>query len=78
MNPGSLAGTVIMTVFVTNAVLTGVKVALGMIKDKTATKLDDDAYDKVAKAVDMTGAVIDWITANKEHTPSAVPNGGAK
>lgn len=59
----------VTAVYAINATLTGVKKGLEKIKDKTETKLDDQAYALVSKVIGWSDTAIAFLTANTTYLP---------
>ena len=60
---------VLLVIYGSNALLTGVKHALEKVKDKTASTLDNRAYGVVSTVSGALSAVIGWLTANSSRLP---------
>jgi hypothetical protein len=61
--------TILACVIALNILLTGLKKSLGWIKDKTATTLDDKAYDAVTKVLGVGEKVVEFLSANSTALP---------
>lgn len=65
---GGLIATVALVVLVLNTLLSGIKKALYMIMDKTATTADNKLYDFINSACQFLGKILDVIGHNPEHS----------
>ena len=59
-----LFGKIMLWVVAVNLLLGGLAGALAKIKDMTATKLDDTAYEWISKFVGFLTKILDFATAN--------------
>lgn len=64
---GGMVGVVVMVAVALNFLLSGVSKMLEVIKDKTATNLDNRAFIFVNKLTGILSKVIDWSSGNREH-----------
>ena len=62
-----LVAQVLAFVVAFNLALSGIKAGLDLIKDKTASQVDNKAADIVGKAVELLGKILDLIGYNKKH-----------
>jgi len=62
----------VAAVYGVNALLTGLKILLDRIKDKTESKLDDNVDSVVTKILGWTSKVIGFLTANQTVLPPSV------
>ena len=58
---------VITFVIAFNVLIGGIKAALDLIKDKTATQLDNKAAAFISKIADLLGKLLDIVGYNKKH-----------
>lgn len=63
---GGLVATIVLASIALNFVLSGIQKALEIIKDKTASKVDNVLYDFVTKAVTVLQKIVDWGSANRK------------
>jgi hypothetical protein len=54
-------------VIAVNMILSGVQKLLEIVKDKTATNVDNKAAAFLASATGMLQKLIDWASANRPH-----------
>ena len=64
---GGLLATILAGIVCFNFVLMGVQKALEVIKDKTASNLDNVAYSVIHSVTSFLQVVIDWGTGNRAH-----------
>lgn len=62
----------VMTMIATNLVLTGTSKVLGYLKDKTATQLDNKAFEVINRLLGALHKAIDYVSANASHLPPKV------
>lgn len=65
-NGGVISSTILVMVSF-NALLSGLKVALELIKDKTVSGADDKAFDFVSKMKEFLSKILDVVGYNPEH-----------
>jgi hypothetical protein len=58
---------VILYVVAFNSFLSGVYKGLSLIKDKTASNIDNKAYEIVGKIISMLMKVLDYVGYNLDH-----------
>ncbi len=68
----ALIFTTVLTIIGLNILLTGLGRALSWVKDKTESKLDDEAYAVVVKLLHACEAVLSYASANSALFPSRV------
>lgn len=64
---GGLILTLVFAVTAVNLLLSGVSSFLDFVKDKTPTEIDNKIAVWVHKAVDVSKAIIDFLSANRQH-----------
>lgn len=64
---GGLIGTVVIVMLAVNVTLTGLKAGLELIKDKTATEVDNKAHSILTKVLDFLSKALDIVGHNPEH-----------
>lgn len=68
-------GAVILTVAGWNILLGAIVKIAYSIKDRTATTVDDQVYDKGSKVLVVTTKVYDWLVGNLQHGKDIPTNG---
>lgn len=64
---GGLLGMLALMALCLNVLLSGVSKALGVIKDKTATNVDNKAYEIINKITAILQKIVDWGSGNRQH-----------
>ena len=60
-------GTMVAVLVGFNLVLSGLSKILDLVKDKTATKIDNKIADYILKMITGIQKALDWLGANREH-----------
>jgi hypothetical protein len=58
---------IIVAIMVFNVIVSGLQKILEIVKDKTATQVDNKLYVAVSKLSSMLSGAADFITGNREH-----------
>lgn len=64
---GGIVATVIVTMLTVNAILSGLKKGIDLVKDKTKTTVDDQVSDTLGKVLGISGKIVDFFSSNVEH-----------
>lgn len=64
---GGIIATTLLVVVSFNLLLAGLKSALEVIKDKTATQVDNKIYEAVSKVSAFLSKILDMVGYNPEH-----------
>lgn len=64
---GGIVAVVSMIALMLNVFLSGLSKALEIIKDKTATEVDNKAYAFIQKIAVVLQKIVDWSSGNRQH-----------
>lgn len=64
---GGLLQALALVLIAVMSILSGLSKALEIIKDKTASNVDNKIYEWVNKAASALKVVVDWISGNRAH-----------
>jgi hypothetical protein len=64
---GDVSQVVAVTVICVNVALSATQKILGLVMDRTKTKIDNKAYVVVTNAMIYLAKVVDWASANRKH-----------